>query len=106
MNVPVFKFFGYSINRAIGSAAAVGFLIAITGTIGFLLSGSYKEIDVPLSVGFVNIPAFLIFVPITILMARLGAKTVHQLDKNLITKLFGLFNLLVSIRLFFEYLNY
>ena len=100
INVPVLKFFGYNINKAIGSAAAVGLLIAFTGTICFLLAGNYKGIDAPLSIGFINIPAFLIFVPITILMARFGAKTVHQLDKKIITKLFGLFNLLVSTRLF------
>ena len=106
MNVPVLKFFGYNINKAIGSAAAIGFLIAITGTIGFLLAGNYKGIDAPLSIGFVNIGAFVIFVPITIFMARLGAKTVNKIDKKLITKLFGLFNLFVSVRLFFEYLNF
>ena len=106
MNVPVLKFFGFSINRAIGSAAAVGFLIATTASIGFLITGNYKEINAPLSVGFINIPAFLIFVPITIFMAKLGAKTVHNIDKKLITKLFGLFNLLVSTRLFFEYISY
>jgi len=106
MNVPVLKFFGYSINKAIGSASAIGFLIAITGTTGFLLAGNYKEIHAPLSIGFVNIPAFLIFVPITIFMAKLGAKTVHRLDKKIITKLFGLLNLLVSAQLFLKYLNY
>ncbi len=106
MNVPVLKFFGYNINRAIGSAAAIGFLIAIAGTIGFLLAGNYKEINAPLSLGFINIPAFFTFVPITIYMAKLGAKSVHKLDRNLVTKFFGLFNLIVSTRLFFEYINY
>jgi uncharacterized membrane protein YfcA len=105
MNVPVLKFFGFSINRAIGSAAAVGFLIATTASIGFLITGNYKEINAPLSIGYINMPAFLIFVPITIFMAKLGARAVHNIDKKLITKLFGLFNLLVSTRLFFEYLN-
>ena len=106
MNVPVFKFFGHSINRAIGSAAAVGFLIATTASIGFLISGNYKEINIPLSIGFINMPAFLIFVPITIFMAKFGAKTVHKIDKRIIIKLFGLFNLIVSTRLFFEYFSY
>jgi len=106
MNVPVLKFFGYSINRAIGSAAAVGFLIATTASIGFVITGNYKEINLPLTIGFINIPTFLIFVPITIFMAKLGARTVHNIDKKLITKLFGLFNLLVSTRLFFEYIGY
>ena len=31
MNVPILKFFGYSINKAIGSAAAIGFIIALSG---------------------------------------------------------------------------
>ena len=106
MNVPVLKFFGFSINRAIGSAAAVGFLIATTASIGFLITGNYKEINAPLSIGFINIPAFLIFVPITMFMAKFGARTVHKIDKKLITKLFGIFNLLVSTRLFFEYISY
>ena len=106
MNVPVLKFFGFSINRAIGSAAAVGFLIATTASIGFLITGNYKEINVPLSIGFINIPAFLIFVPITMFMAKFGARTVHKIDKKLIAKLFGIFNLLVSTRLFFEYISY
>jgi len=106
INVPVLKFFGSSINKAIGSAAAVGFLIATTASIGFLVTGNYKEINVPLSIGFINIPAFLIFVPITMIMAKFGARTVHNIDKKLITKLFGLFNLLVSTRLFFEYISY
>jgi len=106
MNVPVLKFFGFSINRAIGSAAAVGFLIATTASIGFVITGNYKEINLPLSIGFINIPTFLIFVPITIFMAKLGARTIHNIDKKLITKLFGLFNLLVSTRLFFEYISY
>ena len=106
MNVPVLKFFGFSINRAIGSAAAVGFLIATTASVGFLITGNYKEINAPLSIGFINIPAFLIFVPITTFMAKFGARTVHNIDKKLITKLFGLFNLLVSTRLFFEYISY
>ena len=48
----------------------------------------------------------LIFVPITIFMAKFGARTVHNIDKKLITKLFGLFNLLVSTRLIFEYISY
>ena len=79
MNVPIFKFFGYSINRAIGTAAAVGFLIALFGAIGFMISGKYINANLPLSFGFLNIPTFLIFIPITTFMARLGAKAVHKI---------------------------
>jgi uncharacterized membrane protein YfcA len=105
MNVPILKFFGYSINRAIGSAAAIGFLIALFGAIGFLITGSYLKIQIPLSIGFINIPTVLIFVPITTFMARIGAKTIHKIDKNKISKYFGIFLLLVASKLFYEYFN-
>src|SRR6056300_446430 len=95
MNVPILKFFGYSINKAIGSAAAIGFLI----------SGSYLNTNLPLSIGFLNIPAFLIFIPITTFMARIGARTVHKIDKNKISKYLAIFLLIVAIKFFYEYIK-
>ena len=91
INTPILKMFGYSINVAIGSSAAIGFLIALTGAAGFATSGTYLDIDAPLSLGFVNIPAFIIFVPITTFMAKIGAKTVHKVNKKIVGKLFGIF---------------
>ena len=103
MNVPILKFFGYPINKAIGSAAAIGFLIALFGAIGFLISGSYLKTNLPFSIGFLNVPAFLIFIPITTFMARIGARTVHKIDKDMISKFFGIFLLLVAVKFFYEY---
>ena len=103
MNVPILKFFGYSINRAIGSAAAIGFLIALFGALGFLITGSYLKTNIPLSIGFVNIPAFLIFIPITTFMARIGARTVHSINKNKISKYFGIFLFIIAVKFLYEY---
>jgi uncharacterized protein len=103
MNVPILKFFGYSINKAIGSAAAIGFLIALFGAFGFLITGSYLKTNLPLSIGFLNIPAFLIFIPITTIMASIGARTVHKIDKKKISKFFGIFLIIVAIKFLLEY---
>ncbi len=105
MNVPILKFFGYSINKAIGSAAAIGFLIALFGAMGFLISGSYLKTNLPLSIGFLNIPAFLIFIPITTFMAKIGARTVHKINKNKISKFFGIFLLIIASKFLLEYLK-
>ncbi len=105
MNVPILKFFGYSINKAIGSAAAIGFLIALFGAVGFLITGSYLKTNLPLSIGFLNIPAFLIFIPITTFMARLGARTVHKINKNKISKYFGAFLLIIATKFLLEYIK-
>ena len=106
INTPVLKMFGYPIIVAIGCSAAVGFIIALIGAIGFAISGSYLNINVPLSLGFVNIPTFFIFVPITMFMAKIGAKTVHKFDKRLIGKLFGIYLFIVSCKLFYEYFSF
>tara|TARA_Y100001970_G_scaffold708_1_gene807 strand:- start:1691 stop:2524 length:834 start_codon:yes stop_codon:yes gene_type:complete len=105
MNVPILKYFGYPINKAIGSAAAIGFCIALFGAIGFLISGSYLNVDLPLSIGFINIPALLIFIPITTFMAKIGANVVHKIEKQKITKFFGLFLLVVGTIFLYRYLN-
>ena len=103
MNVPILKFFGYSINKAIGSAAAIGFVIALFGALGFFISGTYLEVNLPLSFGFINIPAFLIFVPITTFMARIGAKTSHKVEKKKLTKYFGLFLIVIGTKFFYDF---
>ena len=105
MNVPILKFFGYSINKAIGSAAAIGFLIALFGTIGFLISGNYLNSSLPLSIGFINIPAFLIFIPITSFMARVGANMVHKTDKNKTQRMFGVFLYIIGTLFLIRFLD-
>ena len=106
INTPVLKMFGYPIKVAIGSSAAVGFVIALIGAISFAVSGSYLNINAPLSLGFINIPTFLIFVPITMFMAKIGAKTVHKFDKKFIGKLFGIYLFIISCKLFYEYFSF
>ena len=105
MNVPVLKYFGYPIKKAIGSAAAIGFIIALFGAIGFLITGSFLKANLPLSIGFINIPAFLIFIPITTMMARVGANTVNKIDKSKVQALFGIFLYVVGTVFIYRYLN-
>ena len=105
MNVPVLRYFGYPIKKAIGSAAAIGLVIALVGAIGFLISGSFLDANLPLSIGFINIPAFLIFIPITTFMARVGANTVHRIDKSKVQAFFGIFLYVVGTVFIYRYLN-
>jgi len=105
MNVPILKFVGYTINKAIGSAASIGFLISVFGCLGFLVSGILIKTNIPLSTGFINIPAFLIFIPITIMMAKVGATTVHKIERKIIAKLFGFFLIIIASRFLYEYFN-
>ncbi len=104
--VPFMRTFGYDIRKSIGTAAAVGFLIAVTGTITMITGGKIIDnVNTPFSIGYINLLGFAVFVPVTMVMARIGAKVVHKIDKKLLSKIFGIFLILVSMRSFIEYLN-
>ncbi len=104
--VPFMRTFGYDIRKSIGTAAAVGFLIAVTGTITMITGGKIiNNVNTPYSIGYINLLGFAVFVPVTMVMARIGAKVVHKIDKKLLSKIFGIFLILVSMRSFIEYLN-
>jgi len=104
--VPFMRTFGYDIRKSIGTAAAVGFLISLSGTITMIMGGKIIDnINTPFSIGYINLLGFAVFVPVTMIMARFGAKAVYKIDKKLLSKIFGTFLLIVSIRSFVEYLN-
>lgn len=42
-----------AIKRAIGTAAAIGFAISISGTVGYLVSGWSRTLGEPYTVGFI-----------------------------------------------------
>ena len=75
------------------------------GGIAFNTVKIINNVSTPFSVGYINLLGFLVFVPVTTVMARLGAKAVYRIDKKLLSKIFGTFLIIVSIRSFIEYLN-
>ena len=104
--VPFMRTFGYDIRKSIGTAAAVGFLIAVSGTITMITGGKIiNNINTPFSFGYINLLGFIVFVPVTMIMARIGAKAVYKINKKLLSKIFGTFLILVSIRSFIEFLS-
>ena len=104
--VPFMRTFGYDIRKSIGTASAIGILIAISGTITMITGGEIiNNISTPYTIGYINLFGFIVFVPVTMIMARIGAKAVYKIDKKLLSKIFGTFLIIVSIRSFIEYLK-
>ena len=104
--VPFLRTFGYDIRTSIGTAAAVGFLIALTGTTTMIIGGNIIDnVKSPFSYGYINLLGFIVFVPITMIMARIGAKVVYKINKKLLSRIFCCFLLIVSVRSFFEYFS-
>jgi len=88
---------GNPIHRAIGTAAGMGAIIAIPGTIGFLIIGS-GEASLPWgSVGYVYLPAALVITFMSVLIAPLGVATAHYLPADVLRRVFGVYLLVVGV---------
>ena len=60
--VPFLRTFGYDIRTSIGTAAAVGFLIALTGTTTMIIGGNIiNNVNSPFSFGYINLLGFIVF---------------------------------------------
>lgn len=100
LSVPILTAFGYDIRRAVGTASAIGFIIAIPATIGYVINGWSVPNLPPLSLGFVNLAAFACIVPLSMLMAPVGAKVAHALPRRLLSYAFGFFLALTAAKMF------
>ena len=86
-------------SRAVGTAAAVGLPIALSGAAGFILAGWGNPQLPPWSLGYVYLPAFLGMAAAGMLCAPLGAKLANRMPARRLKQAFGVFVLLVAFKL-------
>lgn len=99
LSVPTFSLFGVPIHRAVGTAAAIGLIIAIPGTVGFALAGWGVAGLPPASLGYVNVLGFLLVAPMSTLIAPLGARIAHALPQRWLSRAFALFLAATGVRM-------
>ena len=90
------------IHRAVATAAGWGIAIGVPGAIAAIFVGWGREGLPPLSLGFVNLPAFGLISIFTVLMAPVGAALAHKLPADNLRKLFGLLLALVAARMVWQ----
>ena len=89
---------GRSIHEAVSTSAGVGVLIAIPGTVGYILAGWGKS-GLPFdAVGYVSVLALAFTVPTALITARIGVSIAHSMSRDVLGCLFGVFLTLVCIR--------
>jgi uncharacterized membrane protein YfcA len=100
-SVMTLTLFNQPIHRAVGTAALLGLVISLPGTIGFVVSG-WNDIRVPPgSVGYVNLIGFALIAPATVITAPIGAKIAHSFSEKKLSMLFGAFLVIAAMRLFY-----
>ena len=92
--VPVLSALALPVHRAVGTAAAFGFLIAVPGALGFIWAGLGVEGRLPFSLGFVNLPAAIIIFSTSLFTVPLGSRIAHALNPKGLRRAFGFFLLL------------
>jgi uncharacterized protein len=101
LTVPMMSYIGTPMTRAMGTGAALGLLISLPGTIGYMLAGLPHLKELPLySVGYVNLVAVAFIIPASMLMAPIGVRTSHTLPHTMLRRVFAAVMLIVSIRMF------
>ena len=93
---------GRQIYQAVATAAGVGFIIGISGAIGFIFLGLDKTGLPPGSLGYINLPALILAGIGSIITAPIGVKWAHNLDENKLKRLFGIYLIAVSIGMFWK----
>lgn len=96
---------GVPIHRAVSTAAGVGVLIAIPGTLGYMLAGAGRPDLPPDAIGFVSLATFALTIPTSLLTTRLGVSLAHALSRRMLETAFGLFLLLVCSRFIWDILS-
>lgn len=90
------------VHQAVATAAGVGFIIALPGTVGFMWLG-LGEPGLPWgSLGYINIPALIAICALSVVTAPLGARLAHNLDDLWLKRSFGLYLVVVSMAMFYK----
>jgi uncharacterized membrane protein YfcA len=97
--VPLMRLFGVPIHRAVGTASGFGLVIAIPSVAGFLLTGWGAPDRPPLTVGLVNLPAFLIVIGVTMITTTWGVRLAHAMNPRPLKLAFAVFIMLMALNM-------
>ncbi|HEY8566415.1 MAG TPA: sulfite exporter TauE/SafE family protein [Beijerinckiaceae bacterium] len=106
----IMTFYGRPIHQAVATSSGLGLLISIPGALGYVLAGwpkaaQYPDVAVlqpPMTLGYVSLLGFALFVPTSIWTAPIGARLAHTLSKRRLEVAFGIFLLIVCARFFWS----
>ncbi|KKB80066.1 membrane protein [Devosia soli] len=104
LTVPTLVAFGETMHKAVGTSAAIGVAIAISGSLGFLISGWGVGDLPPFSLGYVNLVALVLVGFTAALCAPIGAALAHRLDQKTLKYVFATFLVAVGLNMLWKVL--
>lgn len=99
LSVPFMIWCNLSVHQAIGTSAAIGFPIAVAGTLGYIYNGLHSSALPAYSVGFIYLPALAGLACASVVTAPLGVHLAHSLPVDRLKRLFALVLFVVASRM-------
>lgn len=100
--IPFLIWCNLPLRRAIGTAAAIGFPVALGGSLGYVLIGWHIQALPAPHLGFVYLPALFWGALASVITAPLGAKIAHRLKVARLRKLFAVFLLALASKILWQ----
>lgn len=104
LTVPFLAACQIKLHQAIGTAAAVGFPVALASALGYAANGLLQTQLLPeYTLGYIYLPAFALVALAGVLTAPLGAKAAHAMSTNRLKKIFVGLLYLLGTKLLLEF---
>ncbi len=102
MTVPFLEWCNVPLRRAIGTSAAVGFPIALGGTLGYVVNGWGLSGLPAWSLGYVYLPGLACILATSLLAAMGGAFAAHRLPARLLRWVFSGLLIVISAKMLLQ----
>lgn len=96
ISVPWMAMCRVPMHRAVGTASALGIIIAIPAALGFIYIGWDADGLPPFSLGYINFLAWPLIIPASVLAAPWGVKCAHAVSVDRLRQFFAGFLILIA----------
>lgn len=89
VSVPFMTWCNVKIHNAVATSAALGFPIAVAGTVGYVIAGWSLHDMPPGTLGFIYLPALVTISIASVITAPFGARAAHAMDVRQLKRVFA-----------------
>ena len=90
ISVPFMTWCNVPLHTAVATSSALGFPVALAGTVGYIVAGRDLQGLPSGTLGFLYLPALAVVSTASVLTAPLGARVSHSIDVRKLRRLFSL----------------
>jgi uncharacterized membrane protein YfcA len=105
LSVPFMSWCNVRIHNAVATSAALGFPIALSGTLSNIYYGWNDPNLPPHSLGYIYMPALAVIVAASVAMAPVGARTAHKLPVQHLRRAFAVLLYILAGYMFWKAVN-